>query len=79
MQTIILETFIMILMAEDVYETAALLFVYKVHHHPPARDSLVDSDGIEVTLRTTLGDDRYQQIAEDAPQRDLDELLAMAL
>ena len=75
----ILETLILILIAEDAHETAAVLFAYKMHHYPPFRDSVVDSDEIETTLRTTLGDVRYQQIAQEAPQRDLDELVESVL
>ena len=79
LQTVILETLTTILLAEDDPETAALLFAYKVHHYPPYRDSVVDSEKIEEALRTTLGDSRYRQIAQDAPHRDLDELITMAL
>ena len=74
-RTRIQQTLIQVLIAEEAYEAAAWVLAFKIQHYPSSPDATFDDGKAEAELRNKIGDKQYAVIAQEAPQRDIDELI----
>lgn len=79
MRAAILETLILLLLAEEQYEIAANFFSYKVEHYPEQHYHLFDRDTVQVTLATILDTQHNQMMQTETPSTKLRDLIDAVL
>ena len=78
-RVLILETIILLLIAEENYTVATQVFAYKTHHYSPNPHSTFDESECRTTLRSVLGAAQFQTIESAAPEQDIDRFVGEIL